>query len=588
MGHKKIDKNEKENFGFSLYPVYGVSNLIRDFSVATWLGRAVYLMSHLFGAIPHFNMIMAMAKHILLEAASFPRPKPQGDGKLFPQKEVKIQEGAEEEDDIKGFDGAFDWGDPRDPKEDAQEDMLIDDFALAALLQEQDDAEVARKLYNEEHSPFPTNNPRSLSPEDDFAYARMLQARLYEEENNPKTPVLKDELVLLEEAFASPKEEPVFDEEDQAATVQILSTPGLKATTVTGDDGKEPIECMELCREDLRGVAALITKERPKAISPAALKAQREIDLEQYIAFELKRFGHAQELQGVVSLPSGKQMKLEGFLEVFTAPMIISSFQDFAERTTFFNPDSKEWILEHFKQIMFHDYISHKDVENIVATLQTPDFTGPEIMTTGFDIHSALMAWYKGYLLYCDRGSDKIDHGIYVFNIPDPALISEDFLWDRIKREDIKEKQYDIIAILISELNAKMIFHDRMPSQVVGNCAYATMEGTLKTLMAIETIDRNTKSRPGKKLESSDWRAAFRSIDNKFTQWVDFDKQMVLDEFLSEVEEWLSDQGDFGKANLKNTYQEALTCWRYSNTAMHSRSDIKKVDQLLEELGKRP
>ena len=73
-----------------------------------------------------------------------------------------------------------------------------------------------------------------------------------------------------------------------------------------------------------------------KRSSPAALKAQRDVNLIQYLVMMLKRFGHAEELKGYVSLPGSKQMKLEGFSEVFVVPMIISSFAKFASASNFF------------------------------------------------------------------------------------------------------------------------------------------------------------------------------------------------------------------------------------------------------------
>lgn len=187
-------KYEKETFGFTLLPIYNFSRLIDEFSAATWLGRTVYLMSHLFGAIPHFNVVIAMAKHIFLNAAISQQPNPEGNGKSFSQKAVKIQEDAEEcveavedveEDDIQDVEGV-DWGDLGDRKVKDPEEILIHDFALATLLQEQDDAEEAKKLQDEERNRFPIDDPRGLSHEDDQAIAERLQAQLYNEENDVK------------------------------------------------------------------------------------------------------------------------------------------------------------------------------------------------------------------------------------------------------------------------------------------------------------------------------------------------------------------------------------------------------------------
>lgn len=583
----KNDKYERDNFGFSLLPVFPLSRIVSAFSASTWLGRYVYVMSHLFGDVPHFQVVIAIAKHIILGASPTANVKTKQEGN-----------DKEEEDEV-SHNEKFDWGKPLEEQDEPYADRCKDDFAFARLLQEEADLEEAKKLQDDPERAKRLIDPDFLSHDADFLLAMKMQEEIYREHDfknpftvippgdpkdlsQPPSPhIKKDETTIkVDKKF----DKPIFDIEDQEATYQILSTPGLEAIVVKDDaNDQAPIERMELIREALRGQAASIGKERPQALSPAALKAQRNVDLEQYIAFELKRFGHVQEIKGFVPLPSGKQLKLEGFFDVFTAPMVMSSFKQFAESTNMFMDEMKR-ILTHFTSIMYCDYISRKDVTDIVAVMQAPDFTGPLIISHGFDIHCAVTIFYRGFLIYCDRGSDKIEHGIYVMRTPNPELITEDFLWEGIKKEDIKEKDYDIIAKLVSELNAEVVYHDQMPSQNVGNCSYATMEALLKALMAIDNIEQAFEKTKSKTLGASDWLAAFRHIHPKFETWVDFDKKMVFDEFVEEVQEWLSDKGDFGKQNLKKTYQEALTYWRYGSSLFYDPIQIQKVDALLKEL----
>ena len=456
MVNNKIEKSDRENFGFSLKPIYSFSRLMQGCLASTWSGRGVYLLSHAFGKIPYFNEILAIALQILSGLTESKEQKTKIKATRVPFQQDKALDNDDEAEKSKELtEKGFDWDNPADRKEETADDPTKDDPAFARLLQESFDAEEAY-AYQDDKKRTPD---APYKQGDDQSYAEWLQAQYYEEDvrktvvqHDRKKPVIPPiDMPPLQKVQRAPKDiaparkqrhprKSTFEPEDQTATIQILSTPGLKLVKIKDEDDKEPVERMELCREGLRGAVAMIGKERPQAISPAALKAQRGVDLEQYIALELKRFGHTQELKGSVTLPSGNQLKLEGFHDVFTAPMIMSSFKDFVEETGSLNAASQQAILNRFKDIIYCDYVSKNDIQGIVTKLHDPGFAGPIIMSAGFDIHSAVLMWYKGYLIYCDRGSDNIEHGIYVFNIPNRELITEDFLWERAKKKKLKKR----------------------------------------------------------------------------------------------------------------------------------------------------
>ena len=124
-----------------------------------------------------------------------------------------------------------------------------------------------------------------------------------------------------------------------------------------------------------------------------------------------------------------------------------------------------------------------------------------------------------------------------------------------------------------------------MTSQFVGNCTYATMEALLNALTALDNLEKKIK---GNTIGKADWYQAFAATHPVIAEWESFDKEMVFDEFVSEIEEWLADKGQFGKENLKTTYQEALIYWKVSPIAHQNPVQAKKVDSLLDALAKRP
>lgn len=575
----KNDRFDRENFGFSLLPIYSFTRLKKAFIAATWSGRAVYVMTHLLGAIPHFNVILAIIKQII---AGISQNKEEAKASPYNSQAEQISE-----DDRKSF--------GRETRSrhraDSESDRCKNDEAVARLMQEVADAEEAKKM--QDLAEGRSVNISTDEVEDDLALARRWQAH-YDQEykkyqireatdvkySAPKPGVMSRS--VPEKKLASRKP---FDAKDSDAASQILSTPGLKEVNYKDEDSKETFKVMELCREDLRAEVVIACKQWPKAMSPAALKAQREINLEQYIALELKRFGHAQELKGSVTLPSGKQLRLEGSYDDFAAPWVISSFQEFAERSN--PPIECSLILRQFQGIWLNDYVRRGTVENFTPFLQSPDHVGPDVFSIGFDIHCAGMIWYRGALLYLDAGSDHIDHGIYVFHIPNKELITEDFLWERFKKEEIKEKDFDILATLTSELNAELVYHHPVASQIVGNCTYATMKLILKGLLAVDWIEKRFPSMKGKPFDRNLWDSAFRAVSSLSDDWEKFDVEMVFDEFASEVQEWLTDSGTFGQANLKQTYQEVLTYWKFGAHADPASSHYRRVDSLLDQLAKR-
>lgn len=372
----------------------------------------------------------------------------------------------------------------------------------------------------------------------------------------------------------------------QSATTQILKTEGLIAVQVNEEKNNpksKKIILHELQGGGLRAVVATATKEFPEAISPAAMRAQRQVNFEQYLAMKFKQFSHIEEVEGRIPLPSGKLIALEGFFEEFAIPMVISSYNEYSKNSTFFAEKDKEWILSEFNKIIYCDYVSKKEVQNIVTTLQDPNFKGPMIVQTGFSGHCAAVMFFGDYLFYADRGCSSTEPGTSIFRIPNRELITENFVSGLMNRKDIKQKEYHMLENILTELNAEQVHYEKAPAQKVGNCTHATMNTILNDLMAVRYL-LNKKDIQLKKLTKKDWSEAFSKVKPEHKKCTDAERKVIFDDMISEIEEWLAQNTDIASHKLKKTYEDLLTCWLYTANTVREPSAEKKVKELLNQL----
>ena len=182
----------------------------------------------------------------------------------------------------------FDAGQPG-----KKDHSLIDDEAFAKQLQEQfnqthvpvcNDEELARKLQKE----FDAGQPgkKDDSAIDDWAFAKKLQEEI---ENSP----FKSRMTLKEIEISPPKSRMTLEEiekiqKQEDATYQILNTQGLIPCLESIEKGStaKPRTIYELQSGLFLAITAALTKECPQAISPAALRAQRDVNFEQYPRFK--------------------------------------------------------------------------------------------------------------------------------------------------------------------------------------------------------------------------------------------------------------------------------------------------------------
>lgn len=206
----------ENDFYLSLLPIFRLSSLLKTFSASTWLGRSVYLMTYLFGAFPYFVDLMAIAHRLLSGTAPIRDKKIHSKAFRAPlQKDMKTDDslGSKSRQPRSiGRDSQF------EVKEEPHVDRCKDDFAFARLLQEEEDAEEARKLMqeyakrtNKFDRPYARDHldmPDAMH-DDDFAFAQKLQAELYEQEDlvTPKDALsLQDNFLLPKTKALTPRD----------------------------------------------------------------------------------------------------------------------------------------------------------------------------------------------------------------------------------------------------------------------------------------------------------------------------------------------------------------------------------------------
>lgn len=465
-------------------------------------------------------------------------------------------------------------------KDKTVQETLTSDEVLAQLLQdEQQESTDKQKDLGAIFSPF-------FSDDEDLLSQFLEQEFFANKGKSPSPGKETTKTFKSSEAVKKEKELEMMLKTAEGAR-QILMTKGLIQVTSKEDEDdpkSKDIAYYEVQGGMVRAVAALVTKEYPHAISLPVLRQERDADIELYIALMLKQFAHIDELKGMVNLPGKKPIKLEGFFDVFATPMVISSYDNFSKKSKFFKPVDREWIISEFNKALYCDYLSKNDVDSMVTRIQDPDFKGPLLIATGFKDHCAAVMFTGDYLLYFDRSSIHAEPGIHVFHIPNRELVTEDFLWELIKREEVDEKNYRVIENILNELNATVIFQQHLPAQTTGNCTHATMQAVLEGLMAMRVLLLENKHSV-KNLHRHAWGKAFATVTPEHKKWVVDERNVMFNEVMSEIEEWLTHKTDIGKVDLKQTFDELLSCWLSKPGKRHP-VEFQRVISLHEQVQK--
>lgn len=382
----------------------------------------------------------------------------------------------------------------------------------------------------------------------------------------PIVPLVKPTVKPAPSVSVEKKSAPRENQSDlQKATAAILSTHGFEREpkdahpTVYGYVGEVQGTTA------LRFATAKATRDFPEAISPAALKEQRDINFEQYLILKLKRFAHAHDLAGFVTLPSGKKFNLEGFCEAFTVPMIASAVQSFAKTNTFFEKKEWEWIVKGFNQTTSSDYTEPDDIQVFSTQIQDHHFRGPLSIGTGYNWHSTGTLFFGNYLIYGNVGSTEPEYGIHVYFLPDrSAVINDGVVWEMTKRQEISGDEKFGLERIVKHLGGQLVFHQKMPTQIVGNCTYKSMLLVLLVYMVIKQILKfhSEEDDPHLFVDPDIWATAFDLLLPVYEKFVAFDQELNFNALIEEIEEWTRGDTAFSNYPLKDVYKAVLSIYQ--------------------------
>ncbi len=267
--------------------------------------------------------------------------------------------------------------------------------------------------------------------------------------------------------------------------------------------------------------------------------------------------------------------------------MLVSTYAEFGKNSNLFTLEENREICSKFNHFSLSNFMTPKEIESMVVAMYAPKFFGPYLLGTGFDEHSAALLFAGNYALFCDQSGISTEPGISVFHIPNRELVTENFIKEFSERADIKEEDYKIAEKFITSLGATLVHHEPLPAQIAGNCTYTSMQTALFALKGIAHVIKffqGNKESLQNQIDKEVWRKFEQYVPN-MKQWIKFDKKLVVDDFLNEIEEWLSNPTEFGRHPLGRTYHDTLTCWinthEKQSQGICDQATIERVENLL-------
>ena len=109
------------------------------------------------------------------------------------------------------------------------------------------------------------------------------------------------------------------------------------------------------------------------------------------------------------------------------------------------------------------------------------------------------------------------------------------------------------------------------------------MEAVRADLMAIRSL-LNANGNKLDKVDGSSWKGAFYAVRGEKDRVSDYEKKVIFDDMISEIEEWLTHDTEIGDIPLKETYEQLLTCWLNTKGVVRGSHDVYQVKRLLHKL----
>jgi hypothetical protein len=238
-----------------------------------------------------------------------------------------------------------------------------------------------------------------------------------------------------------------------------------------------------------------------------------------------KLLGHRFELKGDVDVVNAEgefiELDYEGFILEFTVAVVKDSLRRFTSSysTRHFRNQFKyvHVIMDAFNvadellQLQHHITFNKQQLARLKNLIESPML----ILPAASQGHALCFVRYKKWWAKIDRGENSLHEGsVNIYRITRPEGFSVDFLQDFLYKKQPRDYFHKAIN---TELGLEPVLHMPMSSQIVGNCSWANVQGTVSVAYALQQI---------KDIDSFSYDEALKIYDT----WVEWDKDRALDE----------------------------------------------------------
>lgn len=314
--------------------------------------------------------------------------------------------------------------------------------------------------------------------------------------------------------------------------------------TIKGPSLKFPVLTYKCAPNGLKKAARFASSKFVDTFQPAIMKENKEIDTDQFLAFQIKRVGLVFGLKGKVKLPKA-ELSFAGSYAEFTLPMIAASFSSFYQSLDkdhlpknfqWLTPDCYKWIQENLKQVLSEKIVDNQDIQNVTELLRKPDFKGPVITGSGFDAHDTVVGFIGKIAFIINRGFHSKPSGVAVYTLKNREVLTYESISDIVRSSSLDEDNYFGHKAMVNELGGDVLTVLKMTKQDAANCSYRSVEGLLCTLFTLQYLYlQDPYNFYDNLLDSNLLQQAFNSVTPSFEQWVNHDRRLIYDDL---EEDW--------------------------------------------------
>ncbi len=345
--------------------------------------------------------------------------------------------------------------------------------------------------------------------------------------------------------------------------------------------------CQEQGSPALRRAARLFAKDQPAFFRPSILRKIRRFHERNFRILQLKRLGHALNLDGLLSLSDGTHTQYNGFSEAFSIPMLASSVQEYASRKeSRISEKAGSWIAAILNNTSSSDLHTSGEGKELLDKMLDPNCPDPISISSGYDWHSTQLFIFRKHLIYCNRGAGSDPWpGVAVFRIPDIAKFTPGLIDALINRHSVGYhdwRQNLSLTSLTETLGLEFVYWHKQNSQKTGNCTYTSAKSGIRALLAIRFLIDKCGGRP-EVFSSLEWENAFNQTRAEYQDWNDFDKNLVILDALNDASP-IADSGFVPREQLQGVFESIQKI--ITQKSVRHLPVASKVSQALEFLRK--